>query len=68
MKHILLILTVLFFAFDIQATTHTVSVTNDAFSPSSLTINKGDTVKWSFVSGTHTTTSGTSCTNDGKWD
>ncbi|CAI8323406.1 MAG: Plastocyanin [Owenweeksia sp. TMED14] len=35
------------------ATNHNVSVTNMSFSPSSLSINQGDTVTWTQVNGTH---------------
>ena len=40
-----------------QAVTNTVSVQNFQFSPSAVTINVNDSVKWSWVSGTHNTTS-----------
>ena len=42
-----------------------------AFSPSTITINAGDTVNWVWKSGPHSTTSGPcspSCTPDGLWD
>lgn len=42
-----------------NATKHVVSVTNFAFTPSSVTINLGDTMEWTFGNGTHTTTSTT---------
>ncbi|MBU1701225.1 MAG: hypothetical protein KJ970_16275 [Candidatus Eisenbacteria bacterium] len=53
-----------------MAIVHEVQVANFAFSPADLTIADGDTVRWSWVSGTHTTTSGdpTSCTPDGLWN
>lgn len=35
---------------------------------STTTIRAGATVMWTWVSGTHSTTSGTCCTADGKWD
>ncbi len=41
------------------ATTHTVTQVNLTFSPSSITIEKGDTVVWQWTSGPHTVTSGT---------
>ncbi len=40
-----------------RAATTTVSVENFNFSPSAVTINVNDSVKWSWVSGTHNTTS-----------
>ena len=41
------------------AVTQTVQVANYSFTPSNFTINLGDTVKWIWVSGSHTTTSTT---------
>ena len=53
------------------ATTHTVTVGPSSnpltFSPASLTIKRGDTVKWVWDTSGHTVTSGTSCTADGKF-
>jgi len=40
------------------ATTHVIQVGNTFFNPSSPSIERGDTVKWVWVSGFHTTTSG----------
>ncbi|MBF0558009.1 MAG: Ig-like domain-containing protein [Nitrospirae bacterium] len=45
-----------------------VSVRDFAFSPSTVTINVGDTVRWTDATGTHTTTSGSGCTANGLWD
>lgn len=54
------------------AVTANVSVGNFFFSPSTVNINQGDKVHWAWISGTHTTTSGTcpggNCTPDGVWD
>ncbi|MBD3334649.1 MAG: hypothetical protein GF355_03955 [Candidatus Eisenbacteria bacterium] len=52
------------------ATVHEVMVDNFFFDPQDLTIAEGDTVRWVWVAGTHTTTSGDnqSCTPDGIWD
>ena len=44
------------------------TATNFAFSPASVTVNRGDTVQWVLGSGSHTTTSGISPTPDGGWD
>lgn len=50
-------------------TTHTVTIQGFSFSPQNLTINQGDTVVWKNNSSTfHTTTSGSDCNSDGKWD
>ena len=52
------------------ATTVTVLVGNGGFnfSPSSVTIHPGDTVRWEFSSGGHTTTSGNPGMPNGLWD
>jgi plastocyanin len=68
MKNKLLVAIFAFAALALNAATFKVTVKNYSFSPSALTINKGDTVVWNFTGGTHTTTSGSSCTSDGKWD
>jgi plastocyanin len=56
----------------VAAATVNVNVGNFFFSPSTASINQGDTVRWNWVGGTHTTTSGTcpggSCTSNGLWD
>jgi plastocyanin len=49
-------------------TKHTVTVDNFAFSPKDMSIKVGDTVEWTWVAGTHSVTSGSSCTGDGKFD
>lgn len=51
-----------------SAVTWTVNTTNFVFTPSTLTISQGDSVKWVWVSGLHTTTSGSNCVSDGLWD
>jgi len=51
---------ILFFVFNnitYAQTTYIVQASDYTFSPSSLTINQGDTVKWVWVNGMHTTTS-----------
>lgn len=53
---------------DAGATTHAVTVDNFSFSPQTLTIKAGDTVTWTWVNGTHSVTSGTSCTPNGTFD
>lgn len=42
------------------AETHVVLVQDGGFSPSELTLRKGDMVRWEWVSGNHTVTSGES--------
>lgn len=51
-----------------EPATHTVTVTNFAYSPKTLTIKPGDTVQWVFEDGTHTVTSGKDCKEDGAFD
>ena len=49
--------------------TRDVSIGDFAFSPATITINVGDTVRWTNNGAiVHSTTSGTSPTADGKWD
>ncbi len=45
-----------------------VFVEDFAFSPSTVTIKVGDTVRWNLVGGSHTTTSGVPPTPDGMWN
>ena len=45
-----------------------VGAQNFAFSPSTVTINVGDTVQWLLREGSHTTTSGTAPAPDGGWN
>ena len=48
-------------------TTHIVQASNFVFTPADLTVQKGDTVKWVWVNGTHTTTSD-STTGNTVWN
>lgn len=50
------------------ATTQIVNVQNFSFAPSSFTINLGDTVKWVWISGVHTTTSTTIPSGAANWN
>jgi len=50
---------VLALAISARAMVHTASVGGFSFTPKNLTISTGDTVRWQWASGTHTTTSGT---------
>ena len=45
-----------------------VNIQNFSFSPSTVNITAGTTVRWTWVNGTHSTTSGNCCTSDGIWD
>ena len=45
-----------------SSTTKAVSIANMAFSPSTLTISKGESVTWTLTNGTHTVVS-----DDGSW-
>jgi plastocyanin len=54
--------------YDASAELWTVEVGNFFFNPAILTVQDGDTVKWQWVGGFHTTTSGDPCSADGLWD
>ncbi len=45
-----------------------VEVSNFAFTPSNVTIDEGDVIRWEWISGSHTTTSGSGCNGDGLWN
>ncbi|MFO0753949.1 MAG: S-layer homology domain-containing protein [Thermodesulfovibrionales bacterium] len=51
-----------------RAATVDVSMQDFSFSPQSITVSVGDTVRWTNNQGTHTATSGTNCSPDGTWD
>lgn len=49
--------------------THDVSMVSNTFSPATITINEGDTIRWTNNDvRVHTSTSGTNGTPDGKWN
>lgn len=50
------------------ATVHTINATGMVFSPSTLTIQMGDTVQWMWVDGFHTTTSTSIPVGAVAWD
>ena len=51
------------------AATHVVTQSGFTFSPSSLTIDQGDTVQWNWTAGSHTVTSGPpTCVADGLFN
>ncbi|TWT40601.1 hypothetical protein RAS1_43140 [Phycisphaerae bacterium RAS1] len=49
-------------------TTHDVQVLNFRFVPSTVQVLPGDTVRWTWLTGSHTITSGVDCTPDGRFD
>jgi plastocyanin len=58
MKKILSAITIcLLFALKAYSFTQIVTVQNHVFTPSTFTINLGDTIKWTWINGSHTTTS-----------
>jgi plastocyanin len=50
------------------ATTHDVIVRNFEFDPAVVVASPGDTIRWTWESGSHTVTSGEPCTPDGTFD
>jgi plastocyanin len=50
------------------AAIYDVQVRNFFFQPVSQTVNVGDTVRWVWIEGSHTATSGTNCVADGLFD
>ena len=54
---ILFLLILMVSGFNSYATVHPVTVQDFSFSPSSLAVSVGDTIQWTWVSGSHTTTS-----------
>jgi len=46
-----------FFNLSAFSTTHTITAGGIVFNPSSITVTVGDTIKWQWLNGTHTTTS-----------
>jgi plastocyanin len=53
-----------------HAEIHEITVRNFEFDPATISINAGDTVRWVWESGSHTTTSGDpgTCSPDAIWD
>ncbi len=47
---------------------HVVQVSNFQFSPNALNVNVGDTIRWTWVNGTHTTTSGIFPNGAASWN
>lgn len=65
MRQTFILLLAVFFSVKVSATVHTVTVNSNFFSPSTLTIQLGDTVLWNCVNGCHNVngTTGTFPTN-----
>lgn len=57
-----------FTGFKAQAIKHNVNVGNFYFTPSSLNVSVGDTIRWVLVGGSHTTTSSTIPAGATPWD
>ena len=51
-----------------HAAEHVINQKGIAFSPSSVTVAPGDTIRWVYTGGFHTVTSGANCTPDGQFD
>lgn len=68
MKKFLLLASALFFISLLHATTYNVKVSNFQFSPSSINAHVGDSITWTWVNGTHTTTSTSVPTGAATWD
>lgn len=51
-----------------SAATHVVTQTGFSFDPPNVNAHPGDTVQWVHTGGSHTVTSGSSCTSDGRFD
>ena len=70
-KHILLFILIiagLAYHSGSYAVTHIINVGNFYFSPSSLNVNVGDIIRWEWVEGSHTTTSGIIPAGADDWD
>ena len=52
----------------VYSATVEVTVSSWSFSPPTVNINQGDSIRWTSDSSLHTTTSGSSCTPSGIWD
>lgn len=64
----LMFLAVMFFNIPAFAVKHIVLVGNYFFNPSSVTVSVGDTVRWQWSAGSHTTTSGVIPAGSASWD
>ncbi|HLO92372.1 MAG TPA: BACON domain-containing carbohydrate-binding protein [Lentimicrobium sp.] len=62
------LLLIVFNVTDAFAVKHVVNVQNYAFVPANLNVQVGDTIRWVWVNGSHTTTSTTIPTGAAAWD
>jgi plastocyanin len=64
-----IILIMIIIAYQASGTVHTITVQNFIFTPTSISnVEVGDTVRWEWVSGTHTTTSTVIPSGAATWD
>jgi plastocyanin len=66
-KFLLLLFFLNLFVLSANSTTTTITAGGFVFTPSSVTVTVGDTVKWQWLNGTHTTTSSTIPTGTASW-
>lgn len=67
-QRLFLLLAILLLTNSAMATTHNIVVADYSFSPSTLTVALGDTIMWTWSSGTHTTTSTTIPSGATSWN
>ena len=65
---LIIILAMVFMNANIFSTTYTIQAGGFSFSPSTVNVAVGDTIKWAWLNGTHTTTSVTVPTGAAAWD
>jgi len=67
-KRIFVTLSLIMIAAAANATKHTITAQDFSFTPSSVSANLGDTIVWTWISGSHTTTSTTIPGGATSWD
>lgn len=65
---LLILLFLVFYNFSVFCTTHTITAGGIVFTPANITVTVGDTIKWQWLNGTHTTTSATIPTGATSWN
>lgn len=68
MKKIYLLSIAIVLSFVARATVHNISVSDNVFTPSDLTVMAGDSIVWTWTNGNHTTTSTNVPNGAGQWD